>query len=183
MSHPDPDTIIHEIWKVVSTDPSCQIYTILDTARNESIYPAIMDFNGEYCCLFGEGIPVVLAKSSPYLVKLQAQHPFTKWLIGDGWGDSWGIFLESRASLVGLREHFSKFLKVKDEEGKELFFRYYDPRVLRTYMPGCNNKEADMFFGPVHSFFLEGTDSNILLKYSWRFTEWIDESISLSEGV
>jgi uncharacterized protein DUF4123 len=180
MPHPNPETIISEIWRVADTDPSCQIYTILDAARNEKVYPAVMDFDGEYCCLFGEGIPSVLAEKAPYLLKLQAQHPYTKWLINEGWGDSWGIFLESRASLEGLKQHFGKFLKVRDEEGAELFFRYYDPRVLRAYIPSCNNAEADMFFGPVHSFFLESADENTLLKYSWRFTEWIGESIALS---
>ncbi len=180
MSYPDVDAVIQEIWKVASIDPTCQIYTLLDAARNESIYPEIMDFDDEYCCLFGEGIPAVLAKASPYLIKLQSDSPFTSWLISEGWGDSWGIFLESRASLEDLKQHFCKFLKVKDEEGKELFFRYYDPRVLRNYMPGCNNAEADVFFGPVHSFFLEGADANTILKYSWQFTEQIVESISLS---
>ena len=180
MSHPNLDAVIREIWKAVISDPSSQIYALLDAARNESIYPEIVDFDGEYCCLFGEGVPAVLAKTAPYLIELQAQHPFTNWLINQGWGDSWGIFVESRATLGSLRQHFCKFLKARDEEGREFFFRYYDPRVLRAYIPSCNTAEADTFFGPVHSFFLEGEDANTLLRYSWRFTEWIEDSISLS---
>ena len=177
---PDPDSIIRQLWKAARRDSSSQIYTILDAARNESIYSSVMDFQGEYCCLFGEGIPEVLAKASPYLIRLQSGHPFTTWLISEGWGDSWGIFLESSASLERLRRHFREFLKVKDEEGEELFFRYYDPRVLRTYLPTCNETEAGIFFGPVHSFLLEDEDSNILLTYSHGYAGWTFDSIPLS---
>ena len=32
-----------------------------------------------------------------------------------------------------LRRHLRRFLLVKDESGRQLYFRYYDPRVLRLY--------------------------------------------------
>ena len=176
---PSTDSVIRELWR---SEPgrTPQIWSILDAARDESIYPAVMRFRGERCCLYGEGIPEVLAKASPYLVRLGSRDAFTTWLISKGWGNSWGIFLESNASLERLRQHFHLLIKVKTEAGEELFFRYYDPRVLRVYLPICKEAEAEILFGPVNSFTLEDEDPNNLLKYSHSYSGWTYESIALS---
>ena len=52
--------------------------------------------------------------------------------------------------------HFRQFLRVRDEAGREFFFRFYDPRVLRVYLPTCNSEELRTFFGPVELFSMEG---------------------------
>ena len=57
---------------------------------------------------------------------------------------------ELDATLEELRRHFRKFLKVEDPKGKSLIFRYYDPRVLRVYLPTCNAMELQTVFGPVN---------------------------------
>jgi len=46
-----------------------------------------------------------------------------------------------------MRQHFRRFITVHDESGKPLLFRYYDPRVLRTFLPTCNAKELAEIFG------------------------------------
>jgi hypothetical protein len=163
---PDPNSVIGQLWHPDEQSELPQIYAILDAARNEKIYPAIIKFDGEFCCLFGEDIPRTLAKASPYLVKLEPENAFTKWLFAEGWGDSWGIFLQSDASLEELGQHFRKLIKVRDEAGKEIFFRYYDPRILRVYLPTCNEMEIEEFSGPVQSFLLEEEKTDKLLRYS-----------------
>ena len=37
-----------------------------------------------------------------------------------------------------LRHHLKGFLRVRGESGQKMMFRYYDPRVLRVYLPTCN---------------------------------------------
>ena len=174
-----PDSVIRELWRR-ERGRTHQIYALLDAARDEAIYPALMDFRGEHCCLYGERIPEVLAKASPHLVRLGERDAFTNWLIEEGWGNNWGIFADSGSDMEQLRRHFRKFLKVKTEAGEELFFRYYDPRVLRVYLPTCNETEAGTFFGPVRSFIIEGEDPNDLLKYSHSYAGWTYDSITLS---
>jgi uncharacterized protein DUF4123 len=97
-------------------------------------------------------------------VKLAKDHPFTYWLLAKGWGDSWGIFARSPAVLRELRHHFRKFLMVYSPDAKPLYFRYYDPRVLRIYLPTCNAEELETVFGPVESYTLEDADPDTLLK-------------------
>jgi len=50
-------------------------------------------------------------------------------------------------------------LVVKDERGNRLVFRYYDPRVLRVYLPTCSPSELRTVFGPIECFWAEGPKS------------------------
>lgn len=36
-----------------------------------------------------------------------------------------------------------------------MLFRFYDPRVLRLYLPTCTSTELEQVFGPVGTFFTE----------------------------
>jgi len=58
-----------------------------------------------------------------------------------------------------------EFLRVRDESGKRLIFRYYDPRVLRVYLPTCWPAELDTFFGPISAFITEGEDPGEILEF------------------
>ena len=42
-----------------------------------------------------------------------------------------------------------------DEDGAVFYFRFYDPRVMRLYLPTCLEKELRTVFGPVRAFFIE----------------------------
>jgi hypothetical protein len=110
----------------------------------------------EHCCLYSGELPPDLAQTAPYLIKLQAESKFTGWLLREGWGRHWGIFAVSPASIEQLRRHFREFLMVRDPAGKAVYFRYYDPRVLRVYLPSCNEQELETVFGPVLLYVAEG---------------------------
>jgi len=74
--------------------------------------------------------------------------------------------VHSDAGLKELQEHFRRYLQVQDSEGKKLFFRFYDPRVLRVYLPSCTRKELFTFFGPVRRFILDGEGPGTLEELS-----------------
>ena len=72
---------------------------------------------------------------------------------------------ESGADLHSLRQHFRGFLTVHDASGKPLLFRYYDPRVLRTYLPTCSGEELNTMFGPVDAYLMEDESGAALLRF------------------
>jgi len=158
-----PENLIEVLWPA-ETEEELAVYAVLDGARNAGIYPALSSSGCEYECLYRGELEPDLAQVAPYLVKLVKDHPFTYWLLGKGWGDSWGIFVRSPAALRELRHHFRKFLMVYSPDAKPLYFRYYDPRVLRIYLPTCNSEELETVFGPVESYTLEDADPDTLLK-------------------
>ena len=161
---PDPplDNLIDQLWRLTDQGTKPQIYTILDAARDERIYPGILNSDNEYICLYRGKQASDLADVAPYLVKLERGDAFTNWLLTQGWGRSWGIFLSSDAPFNQLRQHFRTFLMVYDDKGKPLYFRYYDPRVLRVYLPTCNEEELKVLFGPVSRYYAEGPNKEII---------------------
>jgi hypothetical protein len=109
-----------------------------------------------------------------------------RWLLTNGWGNSWGIFLVSPASLETLRRHFRRFLLVHDTSGNELYFRFYDPRVLRTFLPTCTGAETKRFFAPVGIYLVEAENGEAVSFFSRRTTgtirlaemnEWSDVAL------
>lgn len=160
--------ILDRLWVEEPGEPRPDVYAILDAARDARIHPWIRRRAMDYTCLFAGPLAPELAAAAPYLVHLYRGERFTRELLELAWGESWGIFVVSPASMEELRVHFRTFLRVKDERGKHLLFRYYDPRVLRVYLPTCTPRELDTLFGPVRRYALESGDGDALLEYASR---------------
>ena len=106
-----------------------------------------------------------MQRVAPYLVRLEQDSEFARWVIGQGWGNHWGIFAISDGELFDMRQHFRRFLSVHDSDGNPLLFRYYDPRVLRVYLPTCDAEELSMLFGPVTEYVAEDETPDTLLRF------------------
>jgi hypothetical protein len=155
------------IWEPDETCPDASVFAILDAARNERVFELLVSLSPDSACLFSGKLPRVLAKAVPYLVMLERDTPFTDAILTEGWGDSWGIYFTSDLDLGNLRHHFRRFLKVKNKRTKKtLFFRYFDPRVLRVYLPTCTGEELTYVLDPLHRCVVEGEDSADLQIYS-----------------
>jgi len=142
------------------------LYAILDAARDDSILTKLSTFSVEAVSLYRGEPEETLATVAPYLVDLGRNTSLTRWLVTAGWGQSWGILLTSPNSIEELRRHFRHFLLVRNPEGNELYFRFYDPRVLRVYLPTCTAPETQQFFGPITAFFLESEDASEVLEFT-----------------
>jgi Domain of unknown function (DUF4123) len=85
-------------------------------------------------------------------------------LIEKGWGKNWGIFIRTEQHFVELRKHLRHLLMVDLPDGKKVYFRFYDPRVMRTVVVGFDFAEAEQFFGPIDYIFCEAGDSSEMLR-------------------
>jgi hypothetical protein len=57
---------------------------------------------------------------------------------------------------------------VKTEQGKMLYFRFYDPRVLRIFLPTCDAMQLRELFGDaIDSFILEDEDPAFAIRF-WQ---------------
>ncbi|HYO53042.1 DUF4123 domain-containing protein, partial [Archangium sp.] len=60
------------------------------------------------------------------------------------------------------------FLFVHDQTGRELYLRFYDPRVLRELLPALSVSQATAFFEGMDSLLLEGGDARELIRFTWE---------------
>ena len=142
------------------------VWMILDGARDRRIYSDLTNSYFESSCLYSGDLPYELEAAAPHLVRLEYEDKETRRLLSRSIGNSWGVFLKADTSLTRLRSHLRTLLIVRDWKGSKLYFRYYDPRVLRAYLPTCTTEELKSVFGPIKQFWTEDRDGSELLPFA-----------------
>jgi hypothetical protein len=164
------------------SDEDCNVFATLDGASVPYLLDKLYGLLPEFECLFRGELEPDIAEVAPYLVQLEPFSEFTKWVVTHGWGQHWGIFAASTADFRALRQHFRTLLTVYDATGKPMLFRYYDPRVLRTYLPTCSAGELSAVFGPITTFMIEDTDPWTLLRFGIDSGSLSKEEFRLEEA-
>jgi hypothetical protein len=158
------------------------IYLLLDAAR---VPPERMDtakeLNPEHASLYRnpKGGDEILPRVAPFL--FTASRPLSDLITEFGHGDAWGIYIDSAAGFEVLYKHFRRFLMVKKEEGTSLYFRFYDPRVLRIFLQTCDRYQLAAFFGPVARYIVEDEDPEKALIFSWSGAQLQRQQITRRE--
>jgi hypothetical protein len=142
------------------------LYTLLDAAREPSVLKVILESKEEYQSLYEGALGSQLAHFAPYLVRVPQKSALLDTLVRQAWSKSWGVFLTCDIPLKDLRTHCRHFLNVKLPDGQQVYFRYYDPRVLRLFLPTCLPEETAQFFGPVKQFLIEAEDPKLALHFT-----------------
>jgi hypothetical protein len=143
-----------------------KLYVLLDAARVGPRMEEAFSLNKEYDSLYRLSSQQNLATVAPFIFSAKPGSPFFDWYLENGPGNFWGVLLSSAVSMDELHKHFRKFLMVSTEDRKKVYFRFYDPRVLKMFLPTCNAQQILEFFGPVKHLLLEG-EQNEFLKY-WQ---------------
>jgi hypothetical protein len=147
-------------------DQLAPTHALVDAARCDRILPLLSRQQFDYVSLYDGYSAQSLAAYAPYLVTLPKKEDHLRQLLKAGWGDSWGIYLFCTEPVDILRRHLRHFLMILDEQGQQVYFRYYDPRVLRRFLPSCQLEETHRFFGPIQRFYLEGDTACDLLVFT-----------------
>jgi hypothetical protein len=160
--------IIETVREALFSDRDKNVYAVLDGASVPELPQVLWEHEPESVCLYRGELEPDMAQVAPYLVKLVPSSPFTDWILNEGWGNHWGIFAitAKEVDLRTVRRHFRRFLMVKDPEGKSIYFRYYDPRVLSVFLPTCNSEELKILFGPINCYLCEDEDAPVLVRLS-----------------
>ncbi|MEP7381525.1 MAG: DUF4123 domain-containing protein [Gemmatimonadota bacterium] len=142
-------------------------WMIVDASRDRRIYGLLLEcFYSQHTCLFAGNLAPELKLVAPYLVQLDHDYDKTRRFIGKAWGNSWGVFLKCDSRLETLRRHLRTLLLVRGPSGNRLLFRYYDPRVLRVYLPTCTEAELHTVFGPIDRVIMEDDNPDTLLEFN-----------------
>jgi len=156
------------------------VWAVLDGARDRRIYGFLLDSYLNYSCLYAGALHPDLEVAAPYLVQLDFEDRYARRLIEQAWGNSWGIFLRADIRMERLRRHLRTFLVALGPNGKRLVFRYYDPRVLRVYLPTCVPAELATMFGPIDRFWTEAVQPDTLQEFRFDRKSLIQSRIELA---
>jgi hypothetical protein len=147
--------------------PNHYTYTVLDGASVKDLPVKLDKMNAQSICLYRGELEPDMVYVAPYLALLMPGTDFTNWLLAECWGKHWGIFAQTPVSITGMRKHFRSLLTVYTEDGDPLLFRFYDPRVLLTYLPTCTAAETETFFGKVNYYFVEAENATKLRRFKF----------------
>jgi hypothetical protein len=144
------------------------LYGILDACDAPAVPPKMEELGEQRAVsLFRGAAEEQYSAIAPYLVAVDP--PMLDWIVETLWKDPWGIFVLAKADLDTLRQHFRRFLIVQLPDGEKWFFRYYDPRIFRVYLPNCNAGELRKFFGAARAFgFKDANESVSLVQCALR---------------
>lgn len=149
-------------------------FVVVDCARSPAIYPAMTNSRAASASMYSGSLGPELARVTPYIVKLEQGSSFLRTFYAEGWNNAWGIVLRTSASLSALRRHLRTLAYAQRSHGSKLLFRYYDPRVLRVFLPTCDELQLGQLFGPIDAFVLDGTEGGVPLVASRRAGGGVD---------
>ena len=147
---------LNSLTQMLWMTPRDRVFAALDGASVPGLLDQLYaDPRPEFECLHRGELEPDMAEVAPYLVALERGSAFAEWVMTQGWGNHWGIFIAAPTDLRGLRFHLRPLNIAYDPQGMPNMFRYYDPRVLRTFLPTCDAGQIAEMFGPIERFVAE----------------------------
>jgi hypothetical protein len=136
-------------------------YVILDAAVWEDCIDEALESVTEYASLFAVGgADTELDSVAPYLIKYDDNKSFGEWLNASQQRELRRLYLKSDLSVEKLRLHLRRFIRTKTEDGRWLFFRFYDPYVVNCVFPNLTRAQLSEFFAPVDYMIAEDARIN-----------------------
>ena len=158
------------------------VWMIVDAARDRRIFGRILDCcYSDHTCLFSGPLAPELEISAPYLICVDYDSPKVQRLVADAWHNEWALFLKCGLGLTDLRRHLRELLLVRHPNGSPMLFRYYDPRVLKRYLPTCTSDELRAVFGGIECFWFEGDEGGGALAASLEDQRLVLRNFPFSE--
>jgi len=143
-------------------------YAVFDAARDDRILPLLRASEEEFESLYSGTPAVVMADYAPYLWKVRHGDLLRTWMTA-GWGQSWGIVVSSSSSFKQLRLQLKQWLLLRDSSNEECYYRFYDPRALRTTVAALSGGyQRDLFGKVIDAMYCEGPQGKSILRYTLK---------------
>ncbi len=155
---------------------ACQSPELVALAKGQLAQPARMLFKGAAASV------TEIESVAPYFFPVDLSSDFLDRWCGS-WGKNVGVLMASSAEPRIVFRHLRAIFVVRDEGGQEHFFRFYDPRVLRVYLPTCTESELIEFFGPIDCFLSESEAAASIANFALASGKLRTSMIELTVGI
>lgn len=122
-------------------------YVVIDLASAVALRPAVPRLLSSVAePLLARNLPAQLLEVAPWLVDLSQAPEVAETLQTMGTRVPRGYYLVARIDLLSLRQALRKFNLAKlPDRKREVLFRYWDPRVLPTFLDHCTQAQRMRF--------------------------------------
>ena len=157
------------------------VWMIVDAARDRRIFGMLLDgFYSDHMCLFSGPLTPALSRwlrRISFALNTKVRKRSVLWRTR---GETTGVcFSDQVWDARSCDVTFVSSLLVHDSRGDRLFFRYYDPRVLRVYLPTCTRDELRTVFGGIECFWMEDEKPAIVLNADFDQTRLVMRELPL----
>ena len=105
---------------------------------------------------------------APYLISISSNEEFVETIRGKDPIERRVTWLYSTENMRDLRKHLRRFLRIKQEDGSFIYFRFYDPYVVNSIFPDLSKEQAIEFFGKIE--YIATEDARIGEKHTFRLS-------------
>lgn len=141
------------------------LFAVLDACDEPLVLHIVAELGKSAVSLYHGKAAEEYASFAPYLVSVNdaTLQTIQTELAARPWGFLAGT--PADITLADVRRHFRKFLMVQSPEGKELYFRFYDPRFLPIFLQSLHGQDLQDFLGPLQ-FLMTIEDNSLPTAYS-----------------
>lgn len=146
-----------------------RLNALLDACDAPSVFDKIRELpENQVRCLYINRAEEDFSAFAPYLLSVGPD--VFDWVCEAVSQEGGGVFVIADADQDTLHKHFRRFLLVLDPEGEEMYFRFYDPRVLPKFLAACTEAERRDLFGPILAFgIIQEEIATLLVEKSGSF--------------
>lgn len=131
-------------------------YAVFDAAFEPKILTLVQSVESPFACLYPEPVDEALQASAPYLVEVTPE--VRQWLSNHAIHSGF-YFTTQYQNLPILRHHLRAYLSVRVPAFDEpILLRYYDPRVLWSFLEALTEKQKSEFIAPMLSLYTHYQD-------------------------
>ena len=148
------------------------LFALFDGARIHGLSTLLRTLQFDFVSLYAGRAERDLPHVAPYLTRLPWSEETFAFFDHCSIALASAVFLVAGAQLSELRNHFRRFLLVLDGRRRDVYLRFYDPRVLAPFLSACDEEEKRQFFGPVRRILIRDLrDAELSTRpalLSWR---------------
>jgi len=157
---------MRQLRAMLGLERGARPFALLDGAQSLELAVRLRRIGCRIFTLFEGPLAAEEGAAGPLLVAFPSDRSKALALCLAEIGGNKGILLSTYAELQDLVDHLREIFVVSDEEDREYFFRFYDPRVLRAFVPSCSPEERKQFFGPIRAIAAEDDERSALENFA-----------------
>lgn len=163
-----------------------RLYVVADCSRDRTIRTLLQALGEESVSLYQGEALAEYGDESPWLATAGPHAELWTWLVEEGLGRRWGVFIVSTLPFPELRSHLRKFAKVRTTDGASLFFRFFDPQVLAGQVRVFSKEQRERFYAGIATLGFEIGDDVFMAasllpdgRLQWRSVRGSDDQATI----